>query len=152
MFTTRDARRKRAAATDEAKKIHGVGPNGVKNAGRVIATPSIKNAQPDITTSERFNTYVGVQGITDNEGLMSCTSTGTQNKKKRRRIKPPPIYKQNKPPLESLPNEVLQNILVFFDSIRDLFNLVNTSKSFRKAIEPRPDVVIKAAIYGGGNT
>jgi hypothetical protein len=72
--------------------------------------------------------------------------------KKKRKIRPKPLENQNKPPIEGLPVEVLENVLSFVDDPRKLLTLVSCIKVFRTAIVRRPDIVIKAAVYGNETT
>lgn len=53
-----------------------------------------------------------------------------------------------RPPLESLPPKILQEILLFAgNSPRELFRVVTNIKAFYGALQPRPDIVISAAVF-----
>ena len=91
----------------------------------------------------------------DNEGFFSLKSlTQKPNNKKRRRKKKvlPPHLQKTKMPLENLPPLALENVLSFVaDSTKELQMLVSTVKSFRQVIIGRPDIVIQAGVFSGGN-
>ena len=93
----------------------------------------------------------------DNEGFLSLKSLppkSSSNKKKRRRKKKvlPPHLQKTKMPLENLPPLALENILSYVaDSTKELQMIVSTVKSFRQVIIGRPDIVIQAGIFSGGN-
>ena len=156
MVLTRDARRKRGASEIQQhpqQQLEESTTTAVGNAGTVddsdaaaassdavAAMPQPAGNRPAVDRT----TFV----VTDSDGFMALEQE--MPRKKKRRTKPKPIWKQDKPPLEDLPIDVLENILTYIGDTRDLFNLVNQAKPFRKAIIPRPDIVISAAIYGGG--
>jgi hypothetical protein len=54
------------------------------------------------------------------------------------------------PPLESFPTKILQEIMLYLDCPREVFNLVTNIKCFHQAIHSRPDIVVRAAVFHGG--
>lgn len=101
-------------------------------------------------TNDRVASAVGASHTkvtVDDNCFMSLKSLTPPSKK--RKIWPKPLEKQDKPPIEDLPMEVLESILSFVNDVGKLLALVNNIKVFRKAIIHRLDVVISTAILGG---
>ena len=49
-----------------------------------------------------------------------------------------------------IPEELLPHILLYLDSAKEVWQLGNLNKSFRRAITP--EIVIRSAVFQGGRT
>jgi hypothetical protein len=150
MILTR-ASRKRVVA--ETSRDDGA-VNGEETLARASSSPSndadvAPGAMVTATTSTAPVSSFPHAAV-DKDGFLSLVHD--IRPKKKRKCRPMPLWMQVKPPLEKLPSEVLQNILGFVDDTKDLLHLVNTVKVFRSAIVPRPDIVVRTAVYNGGSS
>ena len=156
--------RERKRTADAMEQQHpsqpaGSQPHGENAVGGGMPPTAAAGTGTVGTTSASSSSYYDNIGLSsqitaDSEGFISLKSLPPKSNKKRRRKKKvlPPHLQKTKMPLENLPPLALENILSFVaDSTKELQLLVSTVKSFRQAIVARPDIVIQAGVFSGGN-
>lgn len=150
MVMTRDSRKRLVVELSQGNWAEsGEGTKGHSPFADTSNDTATSSAMDTTSTSTVPSSLISRTTV-DKDGFFSLTQEVRPPKK--RKYRPKSLSKQIKPPLEDLPAEVLENILGFVDDIPDLFCVVNTVKTFRNAIVPRPDIVVRTAVYGGGSS